>query len=509
MEPETTKNKRIAKNTIFLYFRSILLLGVGLYTSRLTLEALGVEDYGIYNVIGGVVAMFTMLSNAMSSASQRFITYALGEGNIDRLKVIFRTSVSLHIVLALIVFVLLEFAGLWFLNNKLVIPEDRMFAANVVFHISVATLMVGIVCIPYDAAVIAHERMKAFAYIAIMEAVEKLLLVVCLLYTTKDRLILYATFFLFCAIFKAIIYLLYTKRNFVEAEKIKLSIDRPLFREMFSFAGWELFGHGSYLLRNQGIDILMNTFFGVTVNAAKGVCNQIQNAIMQFVSNFQTAMFPQLTKSIAEKDMRRTYMLINQGSRFSFYLLMFFCVPLIINLDFVLNIWLVEVPAYTMSFIKLTLLFQLMDTLSRCMMCSISSTGKIRNYEICVGTTKLLAVPFTYVFLRLGGDPTTGLLVNIGIEIVCIFQRLWFNQRLLQFPVLSFLKNVVAKCWIIFVLSYFVCYVIAKYIEESLGLIIITGVINTLVLYCIGLSKNERTLINSKLLPVIAKALKK
>lgn len=505
MESESSKNKRIAKNTMFLYFRSILMLGIGLYTSRLTLEALGVEDFGIYNVVGGVVAMFSILSGAMRTTSQRFITFALGEGNTDRLKTIFRTSVSLHILLALIVFVLLEVVGLWLLNNQLVIPDNRIFAANVVFHISVATLMVGIICVPYDAAIIAHERMKAFAYIAIMEAVEKLILVVCLLYTSKDRLILYALFFLFCAIIKGAIYLYYTKRNFAEAAKIRLGFDRPLFREMFSFAVWQLFGSGSYVLRNEGIDILLNTFFGVTVNAAKGVCNQVQSAIMQFVGNFQTTLYPQLTKSVAEKDMARTYMLINQGSRFSFYLLMFFCVPLIINLDFLLNIWLVEVPDYALSFIKLTLVYQLMDTLSRCLICSVSSTGKIKKFEFWVGTTKLLAIPLTYVFLRLGGNPLTGLLVNIGLEIICLGQRLWFNRSLLQFPVWSFIKNVAARCWILFVMTYLVCYLIARYLQEGILLIILTGIITTLSLWLFGLAKKERQMLSAKVLTLLKK----
>ena len=284
-------NNRIAKNTIFLYFRSILLILISLYTSRVILEALGVSDYGVYNVVGGMVAMFSMLSGAMSSASQRFITFALGKKDFEHLCKVFNTSISLHVVLGFIMIVILEVIGVWFLYNKLNIPSERLEIAFWVFQCSTAAFFIGIISVPFIATIVAHEKMSAFAYIGIIDGVLKLFIALLLLYAPIDRLLLYAFLLSLVTLLTFLIYFTYCRWTFAETRGIKWLIERQLFREMFNFAGWNLFGSGSLVLRNQGIDILLNLFYGVTVNAAKGVCNQIQAGVYQFVTNFQRKVY--------------------------------------------------------------------------------------------------------------------------------------------------------------------------------------------------------------------------
>ena len=382
MSNNSANNKRIAKNTIALYFRSILLMLISLYTSRVILQSLGVEDYGIYNVVGGMVAMFTMLSNTMASASQRFITFVLGEKDYEKLRKVFTTSVTLHVVIGVIMIVLLEVFGSWFLYNKLNIPQGRLDTAFLVMQFSISTLFVNIISVPYNAAIIAHERMSAFAYISILDGILKLCIAFLILITPTDRLLLYAGLIFAVSVLIRMIYTVYSHRHFSETQNVKLHIEHGLFREMFAFAGWNLFGNGSLILRNQGIDILLNMFFGVTVNAAKGVCNHVQAAIHQFVGNFQTAVNPQLTKSVAQKDIARTHFFIMQGSRLSFFLLCFFAIPIMITTPDILSLWLVEVPNYSVEFLRWALIYQLWDTLSRFLINSVLAYGKIRNYQL-------------------------------------------------------------------------------------------------------------------------------
>lgn len=506
MSSTSANNKRIAKNTILLYFRSFLMLAIGLYTSRVVLQVLGVEDYGIYNVVGGVVAMFSILYSTMSSASQRFITYALGEKNYDKLRRTFQTSVTLHFILGVIAALLIEILGIWILYNKLNIPEGRYIAAEWVLHFSAIATFIKVICIPYDSLIIAHEKMSAFAYVGIYEAVMKLLIVWLLLLFPYDKLILYALFIVLLHISLRIIYNVYCRRNFIESRNVKLHIDRELFGEMFAFAGWNILGNGSLLLRNQGIDILSNIFFGVTVNAAKGVSRQVQTAAMTFVSNFQTAIKPQLTKAVAANEYERVYTLIQQGSRFSFYLLAFFSVPIIISADEILNIWLVNVPEWSVIFVRLTFIYLLFDVLSRFLIHAILATGNIRNYQLLVGSTKLAALPLAYICFYIGCDPTAGIWVNIGLEIACFALRLWYNKKRLQFPVYRYLFSICLRCWIVFAMALSVSFILKKYIYDNVLVnICVSGILVIAAISMMGISSSERQMIIKKLIPVISR----
>ena len=493
MSESLDNNKRIARNTVLLYFRSLFLLVISLYTSRIILEALGVHDYGIYNVVGGVVAMFTILSNTMASASQRFITFAIGENDFNRLTKVFTTSRMLHVLLGIIIIILIEIFGVWFLYNKLNIPTSRIDAAFWVLQFSTATLYVNITSVPFNAIIIAHERMSVFAYISILDGILKLLVAYLLFISDVDKLILYALLIFAVSLLSRIIYGIYCHKQFQETRNKISQIDIKIFKEMFSFSGWNLFGNGSAVLRNQGIDILLNIAFGVTVNAAKGVCNQVQAAVYQFVTNFQTAVNPQLTKSVAQNDFNRTHTLIFQGGRFSFYLLSLFAVPIVINTFPILSFWLKEVPQYAVEFVQWTLIYLLWDTLSRFLINAVLAYGKIKKYQIILGTTKFLALPLTYIWLKLGGSPLVGIWVNIILELVCLFLRFGFNSKYISFPWKRYLTNVVFPCWFVFVFALLLSYWCNMHLHiNSLFSIPLSLAITILTVYCLGLNTTER-----------------
>ena len=328
MPDASSNNKRIAKNTLLLYVRTLFIMLVTLYTSRVVLNTLGVTDYGIYNVVGGVVMMFSVISGSLSSSISRFITYELGHGDFDRLKRIFSTSINIQIGISLVILVLAELFGVWFLNTKMNIPAERLSAANWVLQCSLLSFIINLISVPYNACIIAHERMSAFAYISILEAVLKLAVVYMLLVSPYDKLVTYAILLVIVALLIRLTYGQYCRRHFEES-RYQFVYDKPLVKEMTSFAGWSFFGNSAYMLNVQGVDMLINIFFGVTLNAARGVATQVQNAVMQFVNNFAVAVNPQITKSYAAGEREYMNKLVCRGARFSYFLLLIFVVPLV------------------------------------------------------------------------------------------------------------------------------------------------------------------------------------
>lgn len=494
MADNTVNNKQIAKNTFYLYFRSIFILLINLYTSRVILKVLGVDDFGIYNVVGGVVAMFSILGSTMREASQRFITFALGGNDRENIRKVFSTSCTTHLLLAVIVAVLIEIIGVWALYHGLNIPEERVHAAFWVMQFSIMGLFVNIISVPYNALITAHEKMNAFAYISILEGLLKLGSVFLLICFNWDKLILYSILQFLIGVLIRFIYTCYCKKHFEEATKIQYGIDKPLFKEMFAFAGWNLFGSGSLVLRNQGIDILLNLFYGVTVNAAKGVSNQVQHAVHTLVGNFTTSIKPQLIKSIAQKDFLRAKSLIYHGTRISFFLMMFFSVPLMVCAYEVLDIWLVEVPEYAVQMVKLSFIYLLMDSLSRFLISGLLAYGDIRNYQLCIGVLKLLTFPLAWVILKCGGSPLTGIWANIIIELLSMGGRLLFATKRLQINIRKFLINVVCKCWSVWAVAIIAPLLLYHYLTTN---IIVNGFISIFsvmtVVWLIGLDKQEKS----------------
>lgn len=506
MSKASTYNKRIAKNTVLLYFRSVFLILINLYTSRVILQSLGISDYGIYNVVGGMVTMFTMISSSMASATQRFITFSIGENNFDKLRKVFSTSITLHIILGAILVFLIEIFGVWFLYAKLNIPGERLSMAFWVLQLSIATLFVNIISVPYNAAIIAHEKMSAFAYISILDGILKLVIAYCLLLATTDRLVLYALLMFMLALTDRIIYSVYSNHNFEETRKFRLRIDRALFYEMASFAGWNMFGNGSKMLRNQGVDIILNLFFGVTVNAAKGICNQVHNAVYQFVSNFQTAVTPQLTMSVAQKDFNRTHTLIIQGGRFSFYMLCIFAIPLIVAAPEVLSLWLVKVPDYTVEFVRWTLVYLLLDSLSRFLINTILAYGHIKTYQIVVGGIKLLVLPMVYIWLIFGGSPLSGIWANIILEVFSLCLRMYFNKRYNGLQWQSYIKETIVPCWGVFAITLIASVLLRIYVSSNVFfLVLASGLVSSFIIANVGLKKSERILVANKIHSYILK----
>lgn len=375
MSNTTENNKRIAKNTLLLYFRMLFLMAVSLYTSRVVLNALGVEDFGIYNVVGGVVAMFSVLSGSLSAAISRFITYELGKGNQENLNKIFSSAVTIQLILSGIIILLAETIGMWFLNAKMNIPEVRMEAANWVFQFSILTFAINLISIPYNASIIAHEKMSAFAYISILEAVGKLTIAYLITIAPIDKLIFYAILMCVVALVVRFTYGNYCKRHFSECT-YHFVWDKQLLKQMFGFAGWNFIGASSAVLRDQGGNVVINLFCGPAVNAARGIASQVNNAVNQFVVNFMTALNPQITKSYAAGNKEYMMTLIFQGARLSFYMLLLLSLPILVNTHYILVLWLKIVPEHAVFFVQLILIFALSESISQPLITAMLATGK-------------------------------------------------------------------------------------------------------------------------------------
>lgn len=498
----STNNKRVAKNTLFLYFRMILIMLVSLYTSRVILATLGIRDYGIYNVVAGVVTMFSFLNNSMSTATQRFLTFELGKGDTNGLKKVFAVALNIHICIALLVIVLAETVGLWFVNAKLVIPADRMVAANWIYQFAILSFCVNVLQVPYNATLIAHEKMSIYAYISILEVLLKLGIVYLLVISPIDKLITYGFLFLMVQILIRAIYQVYCRRHYEET-KFHLFWDKGLYKQMSGFAGWNLFGSIAWLLRDQGLNIVLNLFFGPVINAARGVSYQVSNAVVNFISNFQVALNPQITKNYANGSYGEMEKLAYQGIKFSFLLLFMMAFPLCIDIKFVLSIWLVKVPDYTALFIILILIDALVGNLfGTPFMTSLSATGKIRNYQITVSCIILLIVPVSYVILKLGAGPESVFYVAILFNLISGMARYAFCIKQIGYSAKRYVSYVILPLTGVVIVSLPIPLITKYYLEnqlsgllEFLSLCVISFAFAFVASWFIGFSKHEREMI--------------
>lgn len=495
-------NKRIAKNTLLLYFRMLLTMAVSLYTSRVVLHTLGVEDFGIYNVVGGVVAMFSVISGSLSAAISRFITYELGKGDKDKQIRIFSSSVTIQLGLGLIILILAEAIGVWFLNTKMTIPVSRMYAANWVFQLSILTFLINLISVPYNAAIIAHEKMSAFAYISILEVTAKLVIVYMLLVSPIDRLIFYAILMASVALIIRFVYGFYCKRHFEECT-YHFIFDKELLKRMFGFAGWNFIGAASAVLRDQGGNVVINLFCGPAVNAARGIAYQVNNAISGFVGNFMMALNPQITKSYASGDKEYMMTLIYQGARLSFYILLILSLPVIINAHYILTLWLKIVPEHTTLFVQLVLVFAMSESISNPLITAMLATGNIRNYQIVVGGLQMMNLPVSYILLRNGCIPETVLIVAICISQCCLAARLYMLKGMIGLSIREYLSKVYFNVLAVTILSAIIPVFSSYYLSETFINFLVICVISILctfiVIYFVGCNKKERQLISSKI----------
>ena len=474
---------------------------VSLYTSRVILKTLGVEDYGIYNVVGGFVSMFGFLNTAMSATTQRYITYSLGTENTAQLNKVFSNCVMTHILIALIVLLFAESVGLWFLFNKMIIPESRMTAAFVVFQCSVVSTVVLILSVPYNADIIAHEKMSAFAYISIVEVTLKLLIVFLLKFSGIDKLIFYGILLLIVQCSIRLIYGSYCKRHFEET-KFRIIWDFSLFKEMLSFAGWNLWGGLSNIMYTHGVNLLLNLFFGPTVNAARGIAIQVQNAISQFANSFQMAINPQITKSYAQRDYAYMHKLVFRSSKFTFILLFILSLPIFTETEAILKLWLGVVPNWTVVFLRLMLCIVIVDSVANPFMVSVAATGNVKLYQSIIGGTMLLIVPTSYIFLKLGCAPNIVFITHLFFAVLTFILRLFIVKRLIHFSIIEYCKVCIFKIIAIVVPSFFSVWILTKCLNESfesqLFVVVLSVVIGVIFSFISGLTINERQILVQK-----------
>lgn len=505
MTEQAENTKRIAKNTLMLYVRMLFGMLVSLYTSRVVLQALGVEDYGIYNVVGGVVAMFSMISNSLSSSVSRFLTFELGKGNLEGLKRVFSTSLSIHVALVLVIVLLSETLGLWFLNTHMTIPENRLYAANWVFQASVLTFVINLLSVPFSASIVSHERMSAFAYIGILDIVLRLLIVLFIAYSgwNFDRLIIYSLLLVGVVCIMQAIYWNYCTRNFEEC-KFGLSFDVNYWKEMSSFAGWNFIGCTARLFKDQGVNILLNLFIGPIINAARGIANTVNNVLASFSGNFMTALNPQITKSYAAGDYDYMFSLVERGSRFSYYILLLFALPMLFETEFVLTLWLKHYPEHTVNFVRLILIVTMCDILSNTLINLQVATGKIRNYQLVVGGMLLMNFPLSYICLKMGLPPESTLVVALIVAVCCLFLRLLFLRKMVGLSMKRYLRKVCGNVLFVTLLAMIIPSFIYTQMSDSIirfvMICVFTTVCSSIAIYWGGCSMNERKFIKGKIL---------
>lgn len=496
------KSKRIAKNTIALYLRTLITMAIGLFTSRVVLNVLGINDYGTYNVVGGVVTMFSVITGSMSQAISRYLTFELGKCDKSRLQTIFCTSVNIQILMSAIVLILMETVGIWFLNSKMNISLDRMFAANWVFHFSIFTFIINLISVPYNAAIIAHEKMSAFAYVSILEAVLKLVVVAGLLVSPIDKLITYSFMQLCVSFIIRMIYGWYCGKHFIEC-RYTFIIDRSLLKNMTNFAGWNAISAIAWIFNTQGINILLNLFFGVAINAARGVATQVEGIIKSFVQNFTTAVRPQIIKSFSSGDTAYLHKLICTSTKYSYYLMMIFALPVMFEAEMILKIWLNKYPPYAPTFLRLTMIVTLVSILSDLLYTNILAIGKLRTYMIQETCITILIFPLSYILLKIKFPPEIPYILTAIAYFILIFIRLSFLKKKEFFSCKNYFIKVIYPIISVTVLAIVLPYIIKELLFEenciisSLLIMVLCEFCLFISIYILGLDKNERSFVHS------------
>lgn len=472
-------------------------MGITLYTSRIVLEQLGVSDFGVYNLVAGIVAMMGFMNAAMSSATQRYLAFDIGKNDPINLRKTFNTSLIIHGGIAVLIVLLAETIGLWYINYKMVLPLDRIYAANVVFQVSIFTLLVGVIQVPFNALIIAKERMNIYAYLSIVEAILKLAVVFLLVYFSTDKLITYSFLLFIVTLLIALFYQIYCKRSFPES-RFMIPKDGDFYKELISYSGWNLFGNIAVVAKGQGVNLVLNLFFGTVINAAYAITNQVSSAINMFVVNLQMAFNPQIIKNYSQGNLQQMQSLIFQASKISFMLMLLLAMPILLNTDYILTLWLKDVPDDTIVFVQLALIGVLIESLSGPLMTAAQATGRIKWYQITIGTLIFLNLPISYVLLKIGMSPSVVFIVSIVIALISLHFRLFFLFLVLRFDVKRYYKYVVLKLFVIVLLSFFTAYFIETYMMSPTSIVdfIVQSFLLILALFLIilfvGLNFQER-----------------
>lgn len=494
----TVNQKRIAKNTALLYVRMLLIMAISLYTSRVIIDTLGKVDYGLYNVIGTIVVNFSFLNGMLSSACSRYFAIELGRNNHEGLRHVFSLNVTLFIILGAIILLLSETVGLWFLNIKMVIPPNRVEASQWVYQCSIIAFIINMLSTPYRSIIIAREKMKVFAYCSIVEAILKLAIVFMLLLSPVDKLITYAVLMLLITIGTSGFYFFYCRHCYAEC-RYSFIWDKPMITEILSYTGWNVIGIMSGIGKSAGVNVLLNMFGGALINTARGIAYQVYVNINQFVTNFTTAFNPQITKSYSANARDEMQKLVFQSSKFSYFLLFLLALPVVVEMPYLLDLWLGEgnVVAHSVSFARLMLIAALIDSISYPLVTSIQATGNVKWYQIMVGGTMLMVLPISYVLLKFGDfKPEIVFYVIIAASIVAQFFRVYFMKKQLDMSIGMYCRHVLLPIGIVTIIPFVLVSCIAENIEMSfINLVLVTliSMVITIVVIAIwGLTSSER-----------------
>lgn len=468
-----------------------------LYTSRVVLKQLGVVDFGIYNIVGGIVTILNFFNSSMSVATQRYMSFDIGRGDLKQLNKTFNASLLIYLMIGITILILLETVGLWYVNNKMVFPEDRTYSVNVVYQFSILTFIVNLTQLPYNALILARQKMQIYAFFSFVDTVLKLAILY-LLFFGEDKLILYSILIFIVTVIVKLIYQLYCQKYFKET-KLYLVKDRSYLKELLFFSGWNLFGNIAAVARNQGINLVLNLFFGVTLNAAYAIAIQVQNAVGTFVTNFQKAINPQIIQSYAKGNDIYSLKLVNVGAKFSFYLIVLIVVPFLIHTEYILNLWLTTVPSYTVQFVKFSLVVAAIDSLSGTLMTMCQATGRIKWYQTTVGLVVFLNLPISYLVIKIYSFPEIIYLTMIILSAVAVIFRVIFLKKIASFDILYFLKEVVFKVVLVSLIAYLILYLFlydyllnANVALPFLVKLLIEEVILLAIIFGVGLSSEEK-----------------
>ncbi len=492
---ESVNTKRLAKNTLLLYFRMFLLMIIGLFTSRIVLQTLGIDDFGTYNVVSGFVAMFSILSGSLANAISRFFQVSIGNYYLKRRKVLFSTSVNVQIVMSVLVLILAELIGYWFLNYKINVDPSRINAAFWVLHCSIFSSVIGLISVPYNSLIIAHEKMSAFAYISVLEAFLKLLITYSLFISPFDKLKTYSVLLLLVAIFIRIVYGRYCSKHFDEC-RYQLSINKPLLKEMLSFVGWNFFGNGMQYINNQGINLLINVYFGVAINAARGIAVQVNNVIQQFITNFVIAAQPQITKAYASGDKESSFRLTCMSSKFAFFLTFFLALPIMVETDIILKLWLINPPDHSVTFVRWTIAASLTTVISNILYYIQMAHGDIKKYQILTSIVNSLLFPLSWIAFYQGMPAVTCFVIAFVISVILIFVRFFVVNKKTGFPFKEYIIDVVIRCFfttgVVAIIPISIRYMVGESITRLVINCVACIITSILAIYIIGLNTIER-----------------
>lgn len=504
--PSTSISKQIAKNTLMLYMRLLFSMAISLYTSRVILNALGVEDFGIYNVVAAIVVISGFLNNAVSAATQRFLTFELGKADFFQLERVFKMSITIHILIAIGVLILSETIGLWLLNTHLNIPNERMNAANWAYQFSIFSFLISIIYAPFTAALISHEKFNVFAYINIIEVILKLLIAFIITWFGSEKLILYSALIFIVTIIVGILSVNYSHKNFNEC-KFAFLWNKELLGKISSFASWNLLGVIAGITSNQGVNLILNMFFGPTINAARGIAFQIHGAVNSLVTNFQLAVNPPLIKSYASGDKPFMHSLIFSTSKYSFFILFAISLPLLLETEYLLGLWLKVVPEYSIIFTQLVIIDILICSLSGSLQTTAQASGNIKLYQTAVSGILLLNLPSSYIFLKFGFPPDSTFVVSIVASILALFTRLIILKKIIAFPVGKFLQSVIYRVLSVFFIASIIPYYLSSQLSrsiENIVFILLLSVLSVLTaVWIIGLNGEEKMIVKKKLVGLI------